>query len=146
MTVKADGLFLDAELVKAYYRGCYYSAPKETALHFLDSLSSLEAARKFDRDLGAAPPGSAAEFKNWFAHLLDTKAGRANPVDYFIGFKAEQEGRISDAADWYWLSHTIGQNGDGEAHWSRQQLATWNSASKSLARLANRPPTTIARK
>jgi hypothetical protein len=58
---------------------------------------------------------------------------------YFIGYKAQCEGRIRKAADWFWLSHATGLMNNGEARWSYNQLYNWKNESRTLARLGTNP-------
>jgi len=79
--VQPGGLCLDRGLIQAYYRGCYYSALKEAGLHYLDYRSSIQAASRFAESLGPAPAGPAAEFKDWYAHLVVSKEGHGSLAD-----------------------------------------------------------------
>jgi tetratricopeptide (TPR) repeat protein len=55
---------------------------------------------------------------------LDAARGKKARCEayYFIGLKAEAEGRFRDAADWYSLSAETGAVGNGEYRWSMMRL------------------------
>ncbi|MBI2266400.1 MAG: hypothetical protein HYU64_14745 [Armatimonadetes bacterium] len=73
-TFPADGPFLDKEMLKAYYRGYFYSALRAIGIHFLDQLASAEAAREFQAGLGHGEPGFARDFETWYRHLTEPRA------------------------------------------------------------------------
>lgn len=51
---------------------------------------------------------------------------------YFIGLKAETEGRFRDAADWYSLSAETGAVSNGEYRWSMKRLFQLGGADRAL--------------
>ena len=57
-------------------------------------------------------------------------------VAYFIGFKAEAEGRYDDASDWYRVSVESGGPKIPEYHWAFARLFVWKSHFKKLSVLA----------
>jgi hypothetical protein len=76
MRPKADGAFLDADVLRAHYRTCFYSALTILGEHLRQSLSSLPDTRAFASDLGAGDEGVAGEFQRWYTHLANAKAGK----------------------------------------------------------------------
>lgn len=55
---------------------------------------------------------------------------------YFIGFKAQAEGRYEDASDWYRVAIETGLFVQGEYRWAFQNLQIWIAKNMSLPRLA----------
>ena len=76
MRPKADGVFLDADVLRAHYRTCFYSALTILGEHLRQSLSSLPDTRAFASDLGEGDEGVAGEFQRWYTHLANAKAGK----------------------------------------------------------------------
>jgi hypothetical protein len=76
MRPKADGAFLDADVLRAHYRTCFYSALTILGEHLRRSLSSLPDTRAFASDLGTGDEGVAGEFQRWYVHLANAKAGQ----------------------------------------------------------------------
>jgi len=76
MRPKADGVFLDADVLRAHYRTCFYSALTILGEHLRQSLSSLPDTRAFASDLGEGDEGVAGEFQRWYTHLANAKLGR----------------------------------------------------------------------
>lgn len=81
MAPGADGLFLDRELLRAYYRGSFYTALWSMGEHYHKTLSSLPATESFAAELSGMPEGPAAEFGRWYAHLVDSKGGDSRIAD-----------------------------------------------------------------
>lgn len=73
------GPFLDSQTYQAYFRGYFFSALYILGLHYLDSLSSAQAASRFAETLGNARAGTAADFQRWYRNLAQSKAGKADP-------------------------------------------------------------------
>jgi tetratricopeptide (TPR) repeat protein len=76
MRPKADGVFLDAGVLRAYYRTCFYSALAILGEHMRESLSSSPDTRAFASDLGRGDEGVAGEFQRWYTNLANAKLGR----------------------------------------------------------------------
>jgi hypothetical protein len=76
MRSNADGVFLDGEVLRAYYRTCFYSALAILGEHLRESLSSLPDTRAFAGDLGEGDEGVAGEFQRWYTHLANAKLGK----------------------------------------------------------------------
>lgn len=57
----------------------------------------------------------------------------ATEVAYYAGLKAEIEGRLSDASDWYRIVMELGQTREGENRWAREQLYRWRNAGRYLS-------------
>jgi len=76
MRPNADGVFLDAGVLRAYYRTCFYSALTILGEHLRESLSSLPDTRAFAGDLGEGDEGVAGEFQRWYTHLANAKLGK----------------------------------------------------------------------
>src|SRR3989338_5505979 len=72
------GPFLDPQTYKAYYMGYFFSSLYVLGLHYLDSLSSIDATNKFINTLGNADRGLAADFKQWYRNLAKSKEGKAD--------------------------------------------------------------------
>lgn len=66
--------------------------------------------------------------------LADTPKKRCE-IAYFIGFKAQQEGRFEDASDWYRIAIETGSHKDFEYRWAMSMLHKWNSRGVALSRL-----------
>ena len=76
MRPKADGVFLDAGVLRAYDRTCFYSALTILGEHLREALSSLPDTRAFVGDLGEGDEGVAGEFQRWYTHLANAKLGK----------------------------------------------------------------------
>ena len=76
MRPKADGVFLDAGVLRAYYRTCFYSALAILGEHLRSSLSSVPDTRAFASELGEGDEGVAGEFQRWYIHLANAKFGK----------------------------------------------------------------------
>jgi len=81
LEVKPGRPLLDRELLEAHFRSSYYSALFSMGLHYLDSLSSIEATNEFSRSLDETPAAPAGEFRKWYLHLAKAKAGRASQAE-----------------------------------------------------------------
>jgi hypothetical protein len=81
MSSGADGLFLDRDVLGAYYRASFYTALWAVGEHYRQALSSLPAAQEFADALTGLPAGPATEFAGWYAHLVQAKGGRADLAD-----------------------------------------------------------------
>jgi len=57
-------------------------------------------------------------------------------VSYYLGVKAESEGRMEDASDWYRVSVETGLEKNGEFRYALNQLYYWYSSGKSLPLIA----------
>ena len=62
---------------------------------------------------------------------------RACEASYYIGFKADRQGDLATAADWYRASVENGTPRDGEYRWASDRLAIWSNSNRSMARLAD---------
>jgi hypothetical protein len=58
---------------------------------------------------------------------------------YYIGARAEAEGRLADAADWYGMSVTTGLSHNAEWRWASARLFAWLAQERRLDRLATKP-------
>ena len=74
-----DGVFMDSETTKAYYRAYFYSGLYVAGLHYLDALSSIDAVRYFREVLGQPETVIAADFVRWYGDLGQSKEGRSDP-------------------------------------------------------------------
>ncbi len=81
MSPGADGLFLDRDLLRAYYRGSFYTALWSVGEHHRSGLSSIPATQGFAAELATLPEGPAAEFGRWYTHLSDSKGGNAQTLE-----------------------------------------------------------------
>jgi len=68
---------------------------------------------------------------------LATDPKKRCEIAYYIGLRAQGEGRYADASDWYRVSIETGLIQNGEYRWAHNTLSKWQSAGKSLARLAD---------
>jgi hypothetical protein len=68
--------------------------------------------------------------------VLITEPKKLCEVAYYIGLRAEVEGRYEDASDWYRASIETALDMNGEYRWSLDKLQRWKQAGKSLKRLA----------
>jgi tetratricopeptide (TPR) repeat protein len=57
-------------------------------------------------------------------------------VSYYLGLRAQSEGRLKDASDWYRISIESGMQNMGEYRWAYNQLYLWEGEGKSLERIA----------
>jgi hypothetical protein len=57
-------------------------------------------------------------------------------IYYFLGFKAQHEGRVRDAGDWYQMSVATGAITNAEPRWALRQLSRWAERGR---RLENAP-------
>jgi tetratricopeptide (TPR) repeat protein len=81
MPARADGVFLDRDVLRAYYRGSFYTALWAIGEHYRRALSSLPATRDFATELAGLPEGPAGEFGRWYTHLADSKAGHPSTTE-----------------------------------------------------------------
>ena len=72
------GPFLDSQTYQAYYRSSFFSAFYILGEHYLDVLSSGEAAKQFASMLGEAKGGIAADFQRWYRNLVQSKSGQGD--------------------------------------------------------------------
>ena len=63
-------------------------------------------------------------------------AKRRCEIAYYLGVKAEADGRFEEASDWYRVAVETGRKTDGEFHWAHADLASWRKKGKGLSRLA----------
>lgn len=59
-------------------------------------------------------------------------------VAYYLGLKAQADGRYADAAEWYRVCAEPGSENDGEYRWAYNTLYTWRNRYLSLDELARR--------
>lgn len=57
-------------------------------------------------------------------------------ASYYLGLRAQSEGRLRDASDWYRISIESGLQNMGEYRWAYNQLYLWEGEGKSLERIA----------
>lgn len=57
-------------------------------------------------------------------------------LSYYVGLRAESEGRYAEASDWYRVSVETGLIKNGEYRWAHTRLTLWQEKGKNLARLA----------
>jgi hypothetical protein len=57
-------------------------------------------------------------------------------ASYFIGARAENEGKFFKAADWYQTAFSLGDIDDHQWQWTMTRLSKWAAAPQSLSRLA----------
>ena len=65
-----------------------------------------------------------------------TDASRRCEIAYFIGVRAQADGRYEDASDWYRVAVETGQSRYVEYRWAFYTLYKWLDPYKSLSRLA----------
>ena len=86
--------------------------------------------------------------KCWVRWLAPSE--RKAQIAYYVGLKAESEGRISDAADWYRVVLETGDVRKYEYMYSYLQLEAWTNSRYTIAHIQERrrPPvsnTSVAR-
>ena len=81
MPAGADGLFLDRDLLRAYYRGSFYTALWTMGEHYRRALSSLSDTRDLASELAELDQGPAGEFGRWYTHLAEAKSGQGRLAD-----------------------------------------------------------------
>jgi hypothetical protein len=57
-------------------------------------------------------------------------------IAYYIGLRAQGEGRTEDASDWYRVSIETGLINNGEYRWAYTTLNRWNTQGKPLSQVA----------
>jgi hypothetical protein len=62
-------------------------------------------------------------------------------IYYFVGLKAERDGRLRDAADWYLMSVESGAINNVEPRWALYRLQRWAALGRSLDVIAKSRPT-----
>lgn len=67
---------------------------------------------------------------------LATDPKKRCEIAYYIGLRAEGEGRYAEASDWFRVSSETGLANNGEYRWSYNTLYLWQKEGESLARLA----------
>jgi hypothetical protein len=72
---KCPGPFWDADSLRDYLRGYFYSGLDVLGSHFLNALSSVEGTQQFAAYLKDAPEGPAAQFSRWYGDLASIKSG-----------------------------------------------------------------------
>ncbi len=77
-TKQQSGPFWDGEYSAAFLRGYFYSAPDFEGRHYLDSLSSVQAAKEFHAQLGQSSSHIESQFQLWYSRLLDAFQGKSN--------------------------------------------------------------------
>ena len=79
MPASADGAFLDRELLRARYRGCFYSALAAFGGLLGEALPPGSDPDRFAGEPGEAGGGAAGEFQRWHLHLADSRDGHSAP-------------------------------------------------------------------
>ena len=69
------------------------------------------------------------------AHAEPATTRAASETDYYLGFAAEQEGRIVDAARWYARCAALNMHHNAEDYWARRALARWATSGRTVARI-----------
>ena len=67
---------------------------------------------------------------------IATTPERRCEVAYYLGVKAQAEGRYEDAHDWFQVVRATGQSGEFEFLWARDALDAWADRERSLTTLA----------
>jgi hypothetical protein len=75
---KYSGPFLDTDSYNAYYTGYFFSSLYALGLHYMDALSSEDAATRFAAVLGKSDTGIAGDLRTWYNNLARSKEGRIN--------------------------------------------------------------------
>jgi len=70
-----SGPLFGADMLRAFYRGYFYSGLDRLGRHYLDSLSWLDATVAFAMSLDTASSGPGAEFKRWYIDIAKVKVG-----------------------------------------------------------------------
>ncbi|MFH1437211.1 MAG: hypothetical protein ABIJ56_16000 [Pseudomonadota bacterium] len=78
LTIEPDGPFLDSEILKANYRGYFYSVLLAVEQLQVDAHASVKSSEAFARDLGADIEGPASELQRWYRHLVQARKGHAD--------------------------------------------------------------------
>lgn len=55
-------------------------------------------------------------------------------IAYYVGLKAQSEGRLEEASDWYRVAFSLGDVKEAEYRWSYDQLNRWRNDGKYLPR------------
>ena len=64
---------------------------------------------------------------------------RRTEVAYYVGLRAQAEGRVADATDWFTFALLAGTLHDGEHTWSRTALRRWCERGEPVAALSAHP-------
>jgi hypothetical protein len=83
LTPRYPGPFLDAETYHTYFRAHFYSSLYILGLHYLDALSSAQAASQFAATLGQSEKGTAKQFRQWYLNLAQSKSSKGDPSAMF---------------------------------------------------------------
>lgn len=75
---------------------------------------------------------------------LATDANTRCEIAYYVGLRANGEGRYEDASDWYRASVETGLINHGAYRWSHSTLQLWQSKGKSLPRLATEEQSSVS--
>ena len=59
-------------------------------------------------------------------------------IAYYVGLKAQSEGRLEEASDWYRAAFSLGDVKEAEYRWSFDQLNRWRNAGEYLPRAARK--------
>ncbi len=70
---------------------------------------------------------------------LATDASKRCETGYYFGLRAESEGRMEAASDWYRIAVETASKGDNEYNWALNRLYKWYEQTKSLSLLAAMP-------
>ncbi|HVG60226.1 MAG TPA: hypothetical protein VNA24_16835 [Hyalangium sp.] len=105
-----SGFFLGAEAERAWFQALFFSAQYRLGLHYLDSLSSAEAADKFSKSLGSPSSPAGQEFVAWMTRLVQAKSGGGGEAELMKGLTELKSfgaapllrmfEELQDAADW----------------------------------------------
>jgi hypothetical protein len=60
-------------------------------------------------------------------------------IAFYLGLRAQSEGRYEEASDWYHAAFETGSTSDGEFRWANDVLQKWKSSGLSIAKLQQRP-------
>ncbi len=60
-------------------------------------------------------------------------------VAFYVGLKAQSEGRFTDASDWFRIAVETEQSREGEYVWAKDQLYHWMESGRSLTLLQSAP-------
>lgn len=75
---KHNGLFLEEDDYKDFYRGYFFTALYRLGIYYVDLYNSIEKANLYAGFLEKSNSAIAAQFTVWFRHLINSEDGKPN--------------------------------------------------------------------
>lgn len=84
---KYKGQFLTPEFMGQYYESYLFSSLYIQGIFYLDTLSSIEGAKRFLLNITGDYQGIAEDFRRWYEHSVSAKAGNGKEQDMLEDIK-----------------------------------------------------------